>query len=185
MLYTFICVGIDELLPKFISRQLATVLLYCIAGKFGRELNLAVWRSHFTIAKLKSTKISSVRAYVCMAIPYQTAKLKSANIIVMPVWEQTAKFNSRQYFWLYGTLFLTCITVKISCCWLQLCYFVSHTYSSLHTVGMYFCFAKLTDHNIFIILYGITSVYFAVSPAIKYNIITKSLLTSHTCSFQD
>lgn len=28
-------------------------------------------------------------------------------------------------------------------------------------VGMYFCFSKLTDHNIFIILYGLTSVYFA------------------------
>ena len=35
-------------------------------------------------------------------------------------------------------------------------------------VGMYFCFAKLTDHNIFIILYGLTSVYFAVSHIIKY-----------------
>ena len=34
---------------------------------------------------------------------------------------------------------------------------------SLSAVGMYFCFAKLTDHNIFIILYGLTSVYFAVS----------------------
>lgn len=34
-------------------------------------------------------------------------------------------------------------------------------------VGMYFCFAKLTDHNIFIILYGLTSVYFAVSHIIK------------------
>ncbi len=30
-------------------------------------------------------------------------------------------------------------------------------------VGLYFCFSKLTDQNIFIILYGITSVYFAVS----------------------
>lgn len=28
-------------------------------------------------------------------------------------------------------------------------------------VGMYFCFSKLTDHNVFIILYGLTSVYFA------------------------
>ena len=35
-------------------------------------------------------------------------------------------------------------------------------------VGMYFCYAKLTDHNIFIILYGLTSVYFAVSHIIKY-----------------
>uniref|UniRef100_A0A914WPH7 Dolichyl-diphosphooligosaccharide--protein glycosyltransferase subunit STT3A n=1 Tax=Plectus sambesii TaxID=2011161 RepID=A0A914WPH7_9BILA len=27
--------------------------------------------------------------------------------------------------------------------------------------GLYFCFKKLTDHNIFIILYGVTSIYFA------------------------
>ncbi|KAH9373748.1 hypothetical protein HPB48_016594 [Haemaphysalis longicornis] len=30
-------------------------------------------------------------------------------------------------------------------------------------VGLYFCFSKLTDANIFIILYGITSIYFAVT----------------------
>jgi len=29
--------------------------------------------------------------------------------------------------------------------------------------GLYFCFKKLTDANIFIILYGVTSIYFAVS----------------------
>ena len=40
-----------------------------------------------------------------MAIPYRTAKLKSANIFVTAVWDQTAKFNYRQYFWLYGTCF--------------------------------------------------------------------------------
>jgi dolichyl-diphosphooligosaccharide--protein glycosyltransferase len=35
-------------------------------------------------------------------------------------------------------------------------------------VGLYFCFTKLTDANVFIIMYGATSVYFAVS---KLNII--------------
>ena len=35
--------------------------------------------------------------------------------------------------------------------------------SLLPTVGLYFCFTKLTDQNIFIILYGVTSIYFAVS----------------------
>ena len=30
-------------------------------------------------------------------------------------------------------------------------------------VGLYYCFSKLTDANIFIIIYGVTSVYFAVS----------------------
>jgi dolichyl-diphosphooligosaccharide--protein glycosyltransferase len=31
----------------------------------------------------------------------------------------------------------------------------------LFPAGIYYCFKKLTDHNIFIILYGVTSVYFA------------------------
>ena len=33
----------------------------------------------------------------------------------------------------------------------------------LFPTGLYFCFSKLTDSNIFIILYGVTSIYFAVS----------------------
>ena len=37
-----------------------------------------------------------------MAIPYQTAKFKSTNIFAMVILGPTAKFNSRQYFGLYG-----------------------------------------------------------------------------------
>lgn len=33
----------------------------------------------------------------------------------------------------------------------------------LFPAGLYFCFSKLTDANIFIILYGVLSIYFAVS----------------------
>lgn len=33
----------------------------------------------------------------------------------------------------------------------------------LFPAGLYFCFAKLSDANIFLILYGVTSIYFAVS----------------------
>ena len=40
-----------------------------------------------------------------MAIPYQTAKFKSANRFKMAIWDPTAKFNSHQYFQLYGTSF--------------------------------------------------------------------------------
>ena len=40
-----------------------------------------------------------------MAIPYQTAKFKSGNIFAMAIWGPTAKFNSRQYFRLYGIIF--------------------------------------------------------------------------------
>ena len=34
-------------------------------------------------------------------------------------------------------------------------------------VGMYYCFTKLTDANIFIIMYGATSIYFAVSGVVS------------------
>ena len=44
-----------------------------------------------------------------------------------------------------------------------LTYFYLSCLFSLSTVGLYFCFSKLTDQNIFIILYGVTSIYFAVS----------------------
>ena len=42
-------------------------------------------------------------AYIRMAIPYRTAKFKSANILSIAIWGSTAKFNARQYFRLYGT----------------------------------------------------------------------------------
>ena len=44
----------------------------------------------------------SVRMYIIMAIPYHTAKFKSANSVKNVVWGKTAKFNDRQYFRLYG-----------------------------------------------------------------------------------
>lgn len=33
----------------------------------------------------------------------------------------------------------------------------------LFPAGLYFCFSKLSDANIFLVLYGVTSIYFAVS----------------------
>ena len=41
-------------------------------------------------------------AYIRMAIPYRTAKFKSANILSIAILGSTAKFNARQYFRLYG-----------------------------------------------------------------------------------
>ena len=38
--------------------------VYCIAGKFGGELNLAVWRSAWATAKLNSAKISYSHVYL-------------------------------------------------------------------------------------------------------------------------
>ena len=75
---------------------------YCIAGKFGGELNfggLAVWS---TTTKLKSANISYSHNYVRMVIPYQTSKFKSTNIFAIAILGPTAKFNSCQYFQLYG-----------------------------------------------------------------------------------
>ena len=46
-------------------------------------------------------------------------------------------------------------------------YFDLQILTFLFPAGMYYCFKNLTDHNIFIILYGVTSVYFAVR--ITYN----------------
>ena len=37
-----------------------------------------------------------------MAIPYQTSIFKSANAFVIAIWGPTTKFNSCQYFRLYG-----------------------------------------------------------------------------------
>ena len=60
-----------------------------------------VWQS-FATAKLKFVNISYLHV-IHMVIPYQTTKLilKSANIFAMG---PTTKFNSRQYFRLYGII---------------------------------------------------------------------------------
>lgn len=47
----------------------------------------------------------------------------------------------------------------------------------LFPLGLYFCFSKLTDSNIFLILYGVTSLYFAVSNFIH----TFMYCVVHTC----
>ena len=40
-------------------------------------------------------------------------------------------------------------------------YFDLQILTFLFPAGLYYCFSKMTDHNIFIILYGIFAVYFA------------------------
>ena len=54
--------------------------------------------SHITTAKLKSIKISYSHIYV--------AKFKPTNILAIAILGSTAKFNSRQYFRLYGICLL-------------------------------------------------------------------------------
>lgn len=39
---------------------------------------------------------------------------------------------------------------------------LKHYFIVFILAGLYFCFNRLTDANIFIIMYGVTSIYFAV-----------------------
>ena len=52
-------------------------------------------------------------AYIHMAILYRTAKFKSANILAVAILGSTTKFNSRQYFQLYGM----CVSHLYNNCW--------------------------------------------------------------------
>ena len=66
---------------------------YSIARKFGgMRLNCQIKIHHFFYV------------HVYMAIPYHTAKFKSTNGVKNVILVQTAKFNDRQYFRLYGVL---------------------------------------------------------------------------------
>ena len=51
-------------------------------------------------------------AYIHMAILYRTAKFKSANILAIAILGSTVKFNSRQYFWIYG---ISCYANTMHC----------------------------------------------------------------------
>ena len=73
--------------------------LYRIAGKFG---GLAIYLNNCQI-KIRQ---NFLLAYIRVVIPYRTAKLKSANTFAMAIWDPTAKFNSHQYFRLYGIQFV-------------------------------------------------------------------------------
>ena len=62
----------------------------------------------------------------------------------------------------YGTkAFINPDKIKVICFFRSSFYFDLQILTFLFPAGIYYCFSKLTDHNIFIILYGITSVYFA------------------------
>ena len=63
-----------------------------------------------------------------MAIPYRTTKFKSANNFGMAILGPTANFNSRQYFWLYGS--------TVQCTWIGNIP-VYHTNLRFHPCYMY------------------------------------------------
>ena len=56
---------------------------------FGSLADLSTYRQ----IKIHQLKMSSVRIYIRMTIPYHTAKLKSSNISESYIWEQTVKFS--------------------------------------------------------------------------------------------
>ena len=85
--------------------------------KIWRRIKFGGLAVYITTAKLKSAKISYSHTYIIMAIPYRTMKFKSANILaIIAILSSTAKFNSRQYFRLYGmdTLSLPCPPLSLS-----------------------------------------------------------------------
>ena len=88
--------------------------------------------------------------YIPMAILYQTTKFKSANTFAMAIWDPTTKFNSHQYFWLYGTHFhfkgstTTADSSKIEC---KIC----QKSSKKGSQPLRFCLTILTNNNIIIL----------------------------------
>ena len=77
-------------------------------------------------------------AYIRMAIPYRTAKFKSANMLVMAIWDPTAKFNSHQYFWLYSTFVWNLLHWPLE--------MHGHLYSGVDTCQGHYTVAKYYSH---------------------------------------
>ena len=82
--------------------------IYSTARIIGGELNLAVWQSTFVTVKLK---LANINFHTCIPVytygdplPNHQIYYKSATIFAMVIWGPTAKFNSCQYFRLFGNL---------------------------------------------------------------------------------
>ena len=77
-----------------VTNYTPSVQAYCIGGKFGG------------LCYNRQIKIGQnfLLAYIRMAILYQTAKFKLANILAIAIMGSTTKFNSRQYFRLYSSI---------------------------------------------------------------------------------
>ena len=88
---------------RYVAYSCRKVYIYPIAGKLGRELNLAVWWSAFATAKLKCANISYLHIYMWQS----HTEPSNLNIFAIVIWGPTAKFNSHQYFRLYGIAVLT------------------------------------------------------------------------------
>ena len=76
---------------------------YHITGKFGGELNFAVWRSAFTTTKLKSANISYLHIYVWRSLT-ELPNL-NLNLPIFLQWWFWAQPPTRQHFRLYSIIF--------------------------------------------------------------------------------
>ena len=90
------------------------LIIYRIAGKFGGEFNLAVWRSPTAPPNLISTNYPHTRiTQLNFASQSQIAKFKFRQYLISAVGDQIAKYNSRQNFRLYGTTCIICTSFSL------------------------------------------------------------------------
>ena len=91
-------------LPAMWGQRYGGVPLYNIIIPYSRK----IWRFgglyYNRQIKIYQNFLFTYNIIICMAIPYQTGKfIKFANILAVAILGSTAKFNSHQYFRLYGT----------------------------------------------------------------------------------
>ena len=95
-----------------------------------------------------------------MAIPYRTAKFKSANILAIAILGSTAKFNARQCFRLYGKLISVLlgqfgdISTHALKWYLKICHILSHMHAHfLNNAHPQVCMYLTCTHKTYILIY--------------------------------
>ena len=93
------------LIPK--TKPIMLIVLYPLpySSKIWRGIKFGGLAVYYYNCQIKIRQ-HFLLAYIHMAIPYRTAKFKSANILSIAILGSTAKFNARQYFRLYGMLLI-------------------------------------------------------------------------------
>ena len=103
--------GPDSSFDELIYYCTCTTLLYRIAGKFDRELNLAVWQSTFATAKLKSTNISYLHI---LHIHVRLSCTKSLNLN-LPIFLWNGDLGPNQLYGVPPNLYSVCLSSSPSC----------------------------------------------------------------------
>ena len=109
-----------------------------------------------------------------MAILYQTTKFKSANILAIAILGSTAKFNSRQYFWLCS------ISLKVRP---SLSHKIRTAPLYIHVPEMY----KPVNTRFLIWKQSLRLSYFCTNDDLRYSFFLHFLMdvTVHTCASDD